>query len=90
MAFMHSQLGLVAVGRITIWSYKTDDPLAEVVRSGYFVNDDVRPGDRIEVSVGNGDVQATLAVLARKADKIRVAIMAVHDQSEAGAGKKPA
>lgn len=81
MAFDYRNLGLATPsGRITIWSYSTViDDLADVAKTGYFQQAEMKAGDRIEVSA-KGDAQATLAVIPpRKDGKIQTRVLACYD-----------
>lgn len=80
MPFDYRNLGLATPsGRITIWSYSTViDDLADVCKTGYFQQAEMKAGDRIEVSA-KGDSQATLAVISPRNGKTRTVVLACYD-----------
>lgn len=82
--FHNPALGLIVAGRITLWAYKTSDPLAEVLKSGYFTSAALQRGDRIEIVAG-GDAHATVAVREPIAGKTRVAVLAKFDPADTAA-----
>lgn len=82
MAYRYGNLSLIyASPQRTIWSYKTDDTLPQVLAAGYFTKAGMQRGDRIEVSCA-GEAEATLAVLEPRKDKVRTVVLACHDPDD--------